>query len=693
MKPGYSDIEIGFKRKPLSPDAKVSEMSAMPVPTQWGAPLTRPKGKGNKCLHKGTIIFERIDLRIIPRMPQEDEVEYIDPTLSIPEEERTSRVLEAEHEEEPMQPARALPDKNSDIGEYTHSSQADAIALEFNERSNSLFFRIAAVGLIFIFIALLEILPSVGVQVADMFLPEKAPQMYLIVNLVMFAIAAFLERSMFAGAISSLREKKFNADAMLSCASIATVVHIVVQLVSSFVEGVTSTETMRVFTAPILLGMLISDVGLLCINLRETKNFRYVASRRSFGAVFKACEIDNVPDLLRASGRDRSGVVYRTKAKFLHSFLQFSEETDYCESKLQALMPFVFIASVIAAVAGFLHGMSIYGGIYCFCASLATGIPACRSLCLNLPLCVAGSRLLKDDAMIIGWPAVEELGKTRTVALAAEDLFPDGSVEFVELHTKSRLGENEVFILAASLAIAAGGPLASAFDNIIEREHMILREVESLSYEDEMGITGYIGSRSVALGSRELMHKLNIATPSKDFESLITQKGGHSIFVAVSGQYVGVITVNYHADEKVQQALDWLVDEDIAILICTRDPNVNAQLVHDKYDIPKRCITVLEKTAGAQYDSLARVIKEKAPAILATNGTFYSFARGIRATCRLSRSLLASSFLQIICYCFALALMVVLCCLGGASAISPARVLILQAVCVVACSLGFIRSM
>ena len=704
MKPGYSIQHLKIKERVLPPDAETSEMAAMPVPIDWGVRPPTPKTRGNFVLMRGSIIFQRLHVKIIPEVTPEDEndddeadsIELFKNVEPVSEEETRPLLPETEQSDYEQPP---IPDEElyEEIEDYRTPADAQDIRADLNEQNRSALFRIAASSMISVFLIAIEVFPAFGGKMITMLDVKSSPIMYLIVSLVLFIIVLILQRKAFINGFRAIFSKRFDSDSVFSIASLCIIGHMIAELAvyratSAPLDGAND-PVFRTYAAPMCLACVINDVALLLLNKRVERNFMALTQRRMHHAVMLCQDELAYPELVNSSAQGQYGVIYRSKAKFLSGFMRFSYEQDMCEARFDRLAPYVLFPAVFAAAVGFLISKSVFGALSCFCAVAAAAVPACRLLTSSLPLYFSCARLLGKGVMLSGWAGVDEFGTCSTIAISTADLFPKGSVRLLKAATYSKLPVEEVILHAASLAIAAGGPLADVLSDEINHQYQLLYETEDLAYISEMGLTGYVNSKRVIVGTREMLENRGIEIPGKDFENMRMGLGNRVIYIAIANQFAGALALEYDTDERTQDALQRLVREDVSIVVCTRDPNVTSRLVSDVFGISRRHITVLGINASREYEDITRVVRDRAPSVMSSASDLASFSDSVRATRRLSRSLRLSAILQLVCYTFGILLITGLCCMsGGAIDYFPAKILLVQVLCLVACTVGLFNT-
>lgn len=711
MKPGYDVQHLKIKERVLPPDAETSEIAAMPLPLDWGVEIPRPTGEGNYLLIKGSIVFQRYHTRLTPQTFDVEEDDDDIPEIMLRRRgdgvhTAPSRPLLPEQEQAYRPDPRPVDtgeeyDDDLDIDDYRTPEDAQEIYDDLVEQNKSAIFRIAASSMICVFLLVMEVIPAFSDKLPAMLDVKKSPVMYLIISLVLFVTVMVLQRHTYISGFRTIAEKRVDCDTIFTITSTFVFVQIVAELIAygtghNALAGAID-PVHRVYAAPVVLACIINDVALLLLNRRIGRNLRAIAPKKLHYAAMLCQDDVNCPELMSASGKHERGVVYRVKSKFLNGFMRYSYEQDMCETRFDRFAPYVLVPAVFAFIVGFISGKSFFTGLSCFCAAAVAAVPACRLLCSSLPLYFSCSKLLGKGVMLSGWAGVDEFGSCSTFAVSASDLFPTGSVRFVRAATYSNMPVEEIVLYAASLAIPAGGPLADVLDEEIGHQRHMLYDMDHLTYESELGLSGYVNSRSVIVGTREMLEDNGIELPGKDFQNMRMARGNHMIYIAIGNRFAGVLALEYSADERTEDALQALVREGISILVCTRDPNVTTSLISNTFGISRRSITVLGIRASNEYESITNVVRGKVPAVMSVGSDLASFADGVRAAGRMKRALKMSTLLQLICYTFGILIVTGICCMSnganGAIAFFPAKIILIQFLCLAASFVGLLRSL
>lgn len=675
-------IMIGKKRRQRKPPVVFSSLVGMPTPVGWGEKIRPASQKGRLRLERGEIAFENIPVRIFPDKPLE--LPPIEDKVigNLPDSAQRPilPVVEQSPEPEPLPPrGKALELEAEEINDYRYRGDSEFIREEYVEQTKLLSFRLIVSAAATLFLGVIEAFPLFTDNIPTMFSPELAPISYLALNIIMSLFCAVLCRSTIIAGLKQLKSRKFGGDALLSLASCAAVIQMVSELI--WCVFVQRAGVARVCGAPLCFALFLNDLGLLLITLRSARNFRFVELRGIKSAVLLVGNDELQLDKLNAGGSRRAKVAYSVRTKFLSNYMDYSYEEDFCEHMMNRLCPYVAAAGLITGVVGGLVAASVWTGMFCFSAVTIIGTPVSRALCMNAPLGRSTKHLLKKGIMLNGWAAVDEFGGTKSFAVSSDALFPPGTVRLISVKSIGETPVDSAITAAAAVIIKAGGPLAQVFDDLLEGRRDMLPKAEGIEYENELGVAGWVDTKPVLVGNRKMLEMHGCEIPSKDYEKRIRRSDSLSaVYVAVSGRLAAIMLVEYSADEHTADGVRRMMEQGVNLTVYTCDPNVTAKLISVIYDVPQRMISILSTRAGSAYDELTHTIRDRAPAVLAVNGKLAELAYGIRECVRLKGQLMLSAVLQMACYALGLTLAVMLCCISGANDITPARMMILQLV-------------
>ncbi len=272
------------------------------------------------------------------------------------------------------------------------------------------------------------------------------------------------------------------------------------------------------------------------------------------------------------------------------------------------LMPLFITAAVAAVIAGFVSGYfrDLGLGLTVASAVLLCAFPTCAAFVCELPMYFASKKNRKYGAAILGYKGAYELNLANIAAVTSSDLFPESSVT---LYNMKPLGENEIgrtLIDAGAVAAAAGSPLAPLFKQIIgkdaERQYP---KVNGVQYEDKMGISGWIGERTVLIGNRNLLQGHNVSVPAAAVDQKVLRAGYFPVYIAIDGHPCLLLVVKYEADEAIAHELSVLCNTGMTLVVDPKDPNVSSDMICDYYGLPNDAVKVMNHNGRTLYEQIA----------------------------------------------------------------------------------------
>lgn len=167
---------------------------------------------------------------------------------------------------------------------------------------------------------------------------------------------------------------------------------------------------------------------------------------------------------------------------------------------------------------------------------------------------VAGlSRAARAGVVVKGAGAIETLGQVRTVLFDKTGTLTVGTPEVQEVATQPGFESTELLRLAASIDQLSAHVLGGALVHATEEAGLEL-SVPTETHEDPgQGISGTVGGRRVAVGSRRFLRDEGVAAEELAKAELLDGRGSGEarVFVAVDGSLAGVIAM---ADELRRDA-------------------------------------------------------------------------------------------------------------------------------------------
>lgn len=442
-----------------------------------------------------------------------------------------------------------------------------------------------------------------------------------------------------------------------------------------------------IYLSTALVGLMFNTIGKIYMISRAKRNFKFVSgdSQKYYAEVIDGEE--RVSALTRAVGDRLPVIAAMRKTEFLTDFLKSS----YCDDEADRMSVKLIVASVAAGlVAGILAFLNpfgsefattgaenpIYWAISAAVATVSVVAPFSLLLVVNRPLARASKKLSECNAALLGYDAAVQFSDVNTVMVDAKALFPAGSVQVKKLkrwqkkNSVVKTSVDEAILMAASLAIHTDGILSYPFYDMTLGNKDLLKKVDNCIYEDNCGVTGWIGTKRVMLGGRALMEMHNIDLPNKKNERKYCPEGLEPVYLAVSGEIVAMFVVGMTANPEIQATLSELQSKGITVLVHTTDSLVTVENLADLFELDASLIKVLPHEAHDEYSESTKYTSRGSGG-LSCCGTFTSFARGVMAAKSLVRDFSVSKAVMLGTSALGLLLVLIMVLLRHMSLLTP----------------------
>ncbi|MBQ1899150.1 MAG: hypothetical protein II163_08290, partial [Ruminococcus sp.] len=381
---------------------------------------------------------------------------------------------------------------------------------------------------------------------------------------------------------------------------------------------------------------------------RVRDNFRFVSSKGQKYAA-KIYNDENVANkMLSGTPADRTLIAYQHKTKFPSNFLKISYAPDPSEDLASKMAP---VTTIAAAAIALLYGvikLDFADAVNTFSLITALGIPVATLLAVNLPVRRLCKKLIGYDAMLAGYPSIKQFCDSTAVMIDANELFPADTIELEGIKTFEEFNVDESLLCGIAILKEAQNPIANAFESVVTETRETLPEVESVLYEDDLGLVGWINGERILVGSRQLMEKYSVDTPAADYEAKYAKDDRQITYLARAGRPVAMLVTKYHADSELKSEMQRAEANGISFLIRTTDYNITDELVAKLYNLFYRSIKVLPTGLGNVLKEAQSVTEETSRSYLITGGKASSMSRAVSGCVRIKQNISLAIMIQLI---------------------------------------------
>ncbi|MDR3644432.1 MAG: hypothetical protein P4M02_05095, partial [Clostridia bacterium] len=386
-------------------------------------------------------------------------------------------------------------------------------------------------------------------------------------------------------------------------------------------------------------------LGKLLIAVRVKNSLMLLSEHDTFRAAERLCGEEPAGVLVRGLDLPDPVVCNPQKAVLLTKYIKNAYAAAPFDGTARFLAPFILLAAAAAAVLSWYLSRSVEDAVAMFSIACCIGAPVTGVLSSSLPMWRACGRLRKKGALLTGCGTVAEFSDVNAFVVDIKSIFPEGTVSLSGIKSFAGRAIDDAIVDGASLACAAGGPLGDVLMQVLGSSEM-LRSVEGLECIDGRGLCGWVNSHRVLLGSRELMRRFGIETPSHDYEAKVAQAGDEMVYLSVSGELTGMLMLHYNASKGVAHALRRLQRLGVALLVSTTDPNITCTLLAERFKLDIRGIKILDEQERALLQTTAENGRAKAGLAFMDGAAAYACA--VTACIKLRGTISVSLIIQVI---------------------------------------------
>ena len=558
------------------------------------------------------------------------------------------------------------------VEDYTGEEDEKSILYELNHNIRKLFMRSLLSGIIAAVVVVLTIVTRIFPSAICSAVPF-APAAYAILLFILMAASLVLNRLAMLSGLSPLVHIKGNSDTAVAVAGAAGMVQIIV---SFFCLGDLNGFHVNYYTVIPMLAFFANNVGKLYMVLRVKDNFKFVSSK---GQKYASKIYNNesvAMQMMSGTAADRPIIAYQHKTEFPSNFLKISYAPDPSEDLASKLAPITTIASIIIAVMYGVVKLSFADALNAFALITAVSVPVATLLSVNAPVRKLCKTLLSYGSMLSGYPSVKQFCDSTAIMIDANELFPAESISLEGIKTFEDYSIDESLLCGIAILKEAQNPIANAFDSVVAETEETLPEVESVLYEDEIGLVGWIKSERILVGSRTLMEKYSVEVPNMEYEEKYTSQGRQVTYLSRAGRLVAMFVTRYTPDAQLKAEMQRAETNGISFLIRTTDYNVTNDLVAKLYDLFYRSIKVLPTGLGNVLREAEDTVEETSRSYLITNGKAASLARAVTGCVKIKHNISLSIIIQLISVIFGLLVASTLSLYAGVQVMGSLEVLI-----------------
>ncbi|MEG3006489.1 MAG: hypothetical protein RR806_03365, partial [Oscillospiraceae bacterium] len=541
--------------------------------------------------------------------------------------------------------ADSAEEQKNAFDDYNSPADTDEVMKDLKSMRTGLFVRIGLTSVIFATLLYLGFSYFYkALPLMPFMFPEDNLQIFLAISLGFVILAALVCNTVVGGGLISLFTLKPDSDSPVALAVLATIaqgVALVALPERLQVDGV------HMYFSVAVLGLLFNLFGKVYMTNRIIRNFKIISGNTDKFSIMLMKDKMLAKELTKGQNIDNPSVLFSSKTSFPTGFLNFSYTEDYSENINKITTPLFLVFGVVLSIITFVLekdifiALTVFNAMMCICAPLTTTIIG------NKPLNAISKKLSKEGAVISGYQALEDFDDVTTITVDANELFTGGTVILHGIKAFSESRIEEAIIDAASVSCKASGLLMDIFMEMIEHKQNLIKDVDNLIYEDEMGISAWVDGKRVLIGNRQLMTNHGINPPDIAYENKFRRDGREVVYLANSGELTAMFVISYKGSEEMADYLNELAIKGVSLSVYTTDPNITSKKIQEIFEYPANLITIMSSKVHADFNEAA-CDRDKAPAKIIYTGSLVAKIKAICAVISGKGAIVLGTILQLI---------------------------------------------
>ena len=567
--------------------------------------------------------------------------------------------------------------------EFKSYDQSGKILRDILQVKSNLTLRLCVLLFTGIFSVLISLGNDFGLSLVKSFDRMVNPSAYVFTNTILGIISIGVSYTVLLEGIKKLFKRDADCDSM---AALGIFVSTITGIIMLFQPEIIQDGFFHMYMSVSIAGLLFNTWGKLLIVKRAERNFRFAAGEYERYALINIDNEDVASKFTRGALNDFPELATMRKTEFVEDFMKNSYSSDVSDRFAKKVTPLIALAGVIIGLLSLVcdrHASGFTEHLFVLLSSMSGTISICSSLILmlvvNVPLANASKKYLHYSAVMLGYSSVEEFADTNSVLVDAQQLFPDGMVDFVNLKLLSSTMIEECILMAASLACQANSVLKPTFYKMLRGKTEMLYPVESYIYEDGLGLSGWIENKRVLLGTRELMenHSIEgIPTLAKEKEYA---KGNIVLYLSISGVVSTLFVVRANPSLSVSRWLQQLEKEGITTVIRTVDGFISLNMLSELFEVNPSSLKLLSFRYHKDYENETEY-QPRVSASMLCSGHFPSFAMLIIGAKKLKFASHLGVAMQFGATVLGAVLALIMMVIGAFAQITPTLILVYQLV-------------
>lgn len=473
-------------------------------------------------------------------------------------------------------------------------------------------------------------------------IPEKNIQMFLIVNTGLFVLSALICCNTIGTGFIALF-KGANNDTPIAIATLACIIQAVVLIFAP--ENATIPSVNLLFPV-VLLGLLFNTYGKLILVSRINQNMDLLIEleRKKIFCLNTLQDEEIIKHMTHKFTSAKGSVSLCKETQKVTNYVDSAFSEDYNEVLSQKVVWVSIFCAVAVAGGCYFFTQNPYIAITAFATLMVLCAPFTATTISNFPIKRANKKLSIDKTLVCGYDAVDEYGDTELVMINIRDIFTPASIIMHGMKVFDQSMIDCAILDGASVMHECQNHLEGVFLKLVDGDKTLLNTVDSIVYEDGLGISAWVNGKRVLIGNRQLMRLHEIKMPEASYEEKFTKDGKDVLYISNSGSLTAMFVLSYQKVNGIARQLKDLAKQKVSLLLYSTDPNINAEKIAKIYAYPAGLVHMIAGRYADEFiGSTSATPFTKGGMIMHENTNVF---KAIASVIKLKRSIVKATIVQ-----------------------------------------------
>lgn len=449
---------------------------------------------------------------------------------------------------------------------------------------------------------------------------------YVLVALLLTIIPSAVNFEVLLDGVKAIKGFNFNRNTGCFVALAATLIQQIVFLFSTdpFEKG------LSLFAPLAVLVLAFTMTGEFFELKRISDNFLYITRGTDIYSIGPIEKTETAFEIGRGLLLDDPSVLSSQKTVFPRRFIELSRKYYPSDDISKRLIPIGLGVSLLVGVISLIVTKHFLSAVSAFSACVCVTVPYFSFVADTIAITKVSKALRKKGGSISGWEAFRQCENANAVVVDSADVFDENGGNVYGIHLFYDIRIDEAIINTAALTIASGGPLGNLFKRVIVGEMSFLPPVDTLAYEDKLGLSAWIFNRRVLVGNGDLLRNHNVEIPDTALVERHLTEGRYPLYLAIDGKAAAVFIVSYDVNGDNARLLKKIERNSISVLVRSDDANITDEMVAKNLSLPRSGVKVLSAVSGDIYMNYKKETTSAADALLLHDGKASSFLYAVK---------------------------------------------------------------